>query len=99
MLNVAVMGTVLSFLISVSCKQFPTIAANENILSFSVYKFLMAIPPFHSAAVGTEDFFLRSTRPNNRRATAFTPWLLYCYIHIVKLFLLPITRKSVTSAI
>ena len=57
MLNVASMGTILSFLISISCKQSPTIAANEIILGFSVYKFLMAVPPFHSAAVGTEDFF------------------------------------------
>ena len=98
MLDVASMGTILSFLIAISCKQSPTIAANEIILGFSVYKFLMAVPPFHSAAVGTEDFFLCPAPPDNRRATAFTPWLPYCYIQIIKLFLLPITRKSVTPA-
>lgn len=98
MLNVAAMGTILSFLISVSCKQSPTIAADKNILSFSVYKFLMAVPPFHSATVGTEDFFLCPTPPGNRRTTAFTPWLLYYYIRIIKPFLLPITGKPVTSA-
>lgn len=98
MLNVAAMGTILSFLISISCKQSPTIAAGEYILSFSVYKLLMAVPPFHSATVRTEDFFLSPTPPGNRRTTAFTPWLLYYYIRIIKPFLPPITGKPVTSA-